>query len=75
MNSECCVQVSLDRTSHLVDPVIDQAKEAEEELRTEDKSDPMETLTTMVTGCENFVTTAIARDTGRRSPAVREEGL
>ena len=59
MNSECCVQVLLDKTSHLVDPVVDQAKEAEEELRTEDKSDHVETLTTMVTGCENFITAAI----------------
>ena len=43
-----------------MDPVVDQAKEAEEDiLLDEDESYPRETLTTMVTGCENFVTTAI----------------
>ena len=40
--------------------VVDQAKEAEEEIiLAEDESDPVETLTTMVKGCENFVTAAI----------------
>ena len=48
-----------DRTSHLVD-----AKEPEEILIAEDESDPVETLTTMVTGCENFVTIAIVRIQG-----------
>ena len=43
--------LSLDSTSHLVDPVVDQAKEAEEEiLLAEDESYPVETLTTMVRG-------------------------
>ena len=43
-----------------MDPVVDQAKEAEEEiLLAEDESDPVETLTTMVTGCENFATATI----------------
>ena len=54
VNSECCVQVLQDRTSHLVD-----AKEPEEILLGEDESEPVETLTTMVTGCENFVTATI----------------
>ena len=43
-----------------ITPVVGQGKEAEEEiLLAEDDSDPVETLTNMVTGCENFVTAAI----------------
>ena len=43
-----------------MDPVVDQTKEAEEEiLLAEDESDPGENLTTMVLGCENFVTATI----------------
>ena len=43
-----------------ITPVVGQGKEAEEEiLLAEDDSDPIETLTTMVTGCEHFVTAAI----------------
>ena len=43
-----------------MDPVVGQAKEAEEEiLLPEAESDPVETLTTIVTGCENFVTATI----------------
>ena len=56
VNSECCVEVLLDRTSHFLD-----AKEPEEILPAEEESDPVETLTTMVMGCENFVTIAIMR--------------
>ena len=43
-----------------VTPVVGQGKEAEEEiLLAEDESDPVETLTIMVTGCEYFVTAII----------------